>query len=134
MRFRSARFSQIPEINLIPMMNVMMAVLAFFVMIATTLGLQQAVEIQLPGSEDAPPATALPEPLVIDLDPQGQMLLNRQVLNSAQLKPTMQTYLQANPKGAVVLRASQDLPYEQVIQALAELRAVERDRVSLAIE
>jgi biopolymer transport protein ExbD len=43
-------------------------------------------------------------------------------------------YLQKNPKGNVVLKADKNVNYEKVVQAIAVLRDVGGDKVSLAIE
>ncbi|PSB68311.1 biopolymer transporter ExbD, partial [filamentous cyanobacterium CCP1] len=43
MRFKHRQQSQLPEVNLIPMLNVMMGILAFFVMITMMLTTQQGV-------------------------------------------------------------------------------------------
>jgi biopolymer transport protein ExbD len=43
-------------------------------------------------------------------------------------------YLTKNPKGAVVLKADKSLSYDKVVKAIAVLRDVGGDKVSLAIE
>jgi biopolymer transport protein ExbD len=40
--------SKIPTIDLVPMLTVMMGVLAFFVVIAVSLGSEQLIEVELP--------------------------------------------------------------------------------------
>ncbi|MBD2464507.1 biopolymer transporter ExbD [Oscillatoria sp. FACHB-1407] len=136
MRFRDRnKNSQMLEIELTPMLNVMMGILAFFVMITMTLTVEQGVEVELPNSaENAPPTTAEPDPLIVQLDAQGQLLLNNQPFTEDQLSPQIQAYLTSNRAGFVVLQASPDLPYEQVIRLLGDLKEIGGDRVSLAIE
>lgn len=135
MRFNQQRSgSRLPEVNLIPMMNVMMAILAFFVMIAMTLSAQQAVDIQLPSNENDPSQQDTPDPLVVRLNAQGQIVVNSQPIAAEQLFQQMQVYLSRNLKGNVLLQADQDLPYEKVVQLLGEMRDIGGDRVSLALE
>ena len=55
MRFRHQQESSIPEINLIPMLNVLLGVLAFFVIITLTLGQPRGITVQLPADADASP-------------------------------------------------------------------------------
>ncbi|MGD1907898.1 MAG: ExbD/TolR family protein, partial [Leptolyngbyaceae cyanobacterium] len=58
MRFRQQYETKPPQIDLIPMLTVMMGVLAFFVVVSTSLGSGQVVEMKLPGAqpgEDQPP-------------------------------------------------------------------------------
>ena len=136
MRFRTQRTqSSIPSIQLIPMLNVIMGVLAFFVMNSMLLTTQEGVNVQLPNTENTqtqPPEK--PTPLIIQLNSRGQLVIGNQSVSQEQLFEQIQTYLSQNPQGAVFLQADSQLPYEQVIQVLAEMRNVGGDRVSLAIE
>lgn len=135
MRFkRQQHESRTPELNLVPMLDVLMTVLTFFIIISMTLTLQEGVEVDLPGRDNSTLPEDTPEPLVIVLDIQGQMVVKNQPLSSAQLKPLLETYLKANPKGFAVLQADQQLPYEKVVQLLTEMKAVGGDRVSLAVD
>lgn len=136
MRFKSQqKGSQMPEVNLVPMMDVILTVLTFFIIISMTLtGQQQSVDITLPSVDAGASNTQVPDPLVVGLNPQSQVLLNNQPVSDAQLSQQMQTYLVQNPKGAVILKADRKLPYEQVIQVLGKMRNIGGDRVSLAID
>ncbi|NJL38198.1 MAG: biopolymer transporter ExbD [Leptolyngbyaceae cyanobacterium SM1_4_3] len=135
MRFKDRhQTSQLPEIELTPMLNVMMGILAFFVMITMSLTAQQSVDIQLPNSAESASQTAAPEPLVVKLTQQGQILLNDQPANRSQLAPQMQQYLGSSREGFVILTADRQIPYEQVVQLLGEMREIGGDRVSLALD
>ncbi len=132
MRFKQQR-AAIPTIDLTPMLNVMMATLAFFVLISMTLTTEQGVDIQLPAGDTTSPQNA-PEPLVVELSRQQQIFIEQQQVSKRQLLQQMQIYLQQNPQAAVVLQPDLELPYEVVVQLLAEMRDVGGDRVSLAID
>ncbi|HIK15303.1 MAG TPA: biopolymer transporter ExbD [Leptolyngbyaceae cyanobacterium M33_DOE_097] len=132
-----AEHGKIPEINLIPMLNVMMGILAFFVMIAASLSFEKGVDISLTGGDDpAQQATneVLPDPLIVDLKPPDQILVNGKAANRDQVLADIKTYLQANPKGAALLRADRAIEYETVINLLGDMQVVGGDRVSLALE
>lgn len=62
------------------------------------------------------------------------MQLNGQPTDMDSLKVQMEAYLGRNPDNIVFLLPNQDLPYEQVMQLLGEMRDIGGDRVSLAIE
>lgn len=139
MRFKNQQQnSSVPVIDLIPMLNVMMSVLAFFVLISTTLGNLQVVDVQLPSDQEGQvQPTNQPEPLIVQLNRQGQqvqILVEDQPITKEQLFQQMQGYLGQNPKGAVLLTAKPDVDYEQVVQLLVQMREVGGDRVSLGIE
>ncbi|MEC4894286.1 MAG: biopolymer transporter ExbD [Oscillatoria sp. PMC 1051.18] len=136
MRFKTRQEnSKIPTIDLIPMLNVMMAVLAFFVLISTTLLNELAVDVQLPTNTEASdePPEDLPEPYLVELTTSG-IFQNEQPLAKEQLFTQIQTYLNENNRGAVLLKADDEVPYEQVIQLLVEMKDIGGENVSLAIE
>lgn len=135
MRFKhQQQYDKLPEINLTPMLNVMMGILAFFVMITMMLTTQQGVQVQLPNSpETSPPLSDPSEPLLVTLNNQGIVLAD-QPMTEAQLQQQMQRYLAENLEGFVVLQSEPDVPYEHVIQLLGKMKDVGGDRVSLSID
>jgi biopolymer transport protein ExbD len=135
MKFKSQRDrSQMPEVNLMPMMDVVFTILTFFIIISMSLTSQQAVNVTLPSANAGSEATNTPDPLVIGLNQQRQILLDGQPATEAQLVQRMQSYLTENREGAIVLKADKGLSYQDVIRLLGTMRDVGGDRVSLAIE
>ena len=135
MRFKSRHSrAEMPELNLVPMMDVVMTILTFFIVISMTLNNQKTVNITLPSANTSTELQNTPDPLVVGLNRQGQILLADQPTNEAILAQQMQTYLVQNPQGAVILKADSKLPYEQVVKLLATMRDVGGDRVSLAVD
>ena len=134
MRFKQ-QSPKLPQVDLIPMLNVMMGILAFFVMITMTLGSEKLIDVQLPAEQqdDSPPPLPA-DPFIVQLVGENQVQLNDQPVEIEALKGQMEAYLSRNSDNIVFLLPNQDLPYEQVMQFLGEMRLVGGDRVSLAIE
>ena len=138
MRFRrEPEDNGIPTIDLIPMLTVMMGVLAFFVVVAVSLGSEQLIQVDLPPeqTEETPPAeNVVKEPFIIEMDALGQQLLNGEPIGSDQLSASMRAYLAQNKENVVYLVPDRQLSYEQVMRFLGDMRTVGGDRVSLALE
>ena len=138
MRFRQeSEDNGIPTIDLIPMLTVMMGVLAFFVVVAVSLGSEELIQVDLPPeqTEDTPPAEdVVQEPFIVEMDVSGQQLLNGEPIGPDQLSARMQAYLAQNKENVVHLVPNRQLPYEQVMRFLGDMRTVGGDRVSLALE
>lgn len=136
MRFKNQQNAKLPQVDLIPMLNVMMGILAFFVMITMSLGSEQLIEVQLPAEqpENVPPPPLPANPFIVELVGEGEILLNGQPTDVPTLQGQMESYLASDPENIVFILPDQDLPYEVVMQFLGEMRAVGGDRVSLAIE
>lgn len=133
MRFRR-QGSQPLEVNLVPMMDVLMTVLTFFVIISMTLSSgQKIINVPLPfagaGAEEVNSNS-----LEVGLNRQGQILVGRESVSEDQLAQAMGEYFTSNPQGAVVLKADRKIPYAQVMKLLQTMRDIGGDRVSLAID
>ncbi len=137
MRFRQTEDTDIPTIDLIPMLTVMMGVLAFFVVVSVSLSSEQLIQVDLPPeqTDDAPSgANDSQELFIVEIDATGQLLLNSAPVEADPLAAEMTTYLARNPDKIIYLVPNRQLPYEQVMRFLGEMRAVGGDRVSLALK
>lgn len=138
MRLRQQTNAPIPSVNLIPMLNVMLGILAFFVMITMTLSSSDGVNVQLPARSDAPPPSDTleepPPPLIVDLDAQGQIFVDQNPVTRSDAEQQIQTYLEQSEDGVVYLKADRQIPYAEVIQFLIDMQRIGGDRVSLALE
>jgi biopolymer transport protein ExbD len=137
MRLRKGKSSnQLPEMNLVPMLDVLMTVLTFFIIVSMTLAVDKTMEVSLPTNAANPAPSSPPkepDPLVVEMTKQG-LTVKDQPITPPQLAPQVKTYLAQNPKGVAVLRADPRVPYEQVIRVLGEMQSVGGDRVSLALD
>jgi len=135
MRFKKGKTgTEMPHLDLVPLMDVILTVLTFFVLSSLALTRQQAVDINLPGTSAGATQQKTPDPLVVGMNQQGQILLGNTPATDGQLAQQMQSYLAKNPQGAVILKADRKLPYEQVVQVLGEMRDIGGDRVSLGVD
>jgi biopolymer transport protein ExbD len=136
MKFRAQqRSSSMPEMNLVPLMDVIMVILTFFIILSMTLTNFRSIDIRLPqgqGKDLAQPSQN--ERLIVGLNNQGQVLLQGKAIAQKQLEKNVSTYLAKNPTGVVVLQIDQQVPYQKVSQMLEVLRKLGGDRVSLAME
>ncbi len=135
MRFRQTEDNGIPPIDLIPMLTVMMGVLAFFVVVSVSLGSEELIQVDLPAEEtdETPVADTVQDPFIVEIDASGQQLLNGAPIAPDQIAAEIENYL-ARTDSTVYLLPSRELPYEQVMQFLGEMRSVGGDRVSLALD
>lgn len=137
MSSRKRRTSQMPEVNLVPMMDVLMTVLTFFIIISMTLQGQQILNINLPGIEGDEEAkeqvdSNLPA-LIVGLNADGEIVLESQIITLEELTEAMQEHLTEHEDGIVLLKADRELSYSDVSAMLKAMRDIGGDRVSLAI-
>jgi len=125
---------EMPEVNLVPMMDVLMVILTFFIIISMTLTGQQAADIKLPKAEVGVNRDFPTKPMVVALNGEKQIRVDNQLVSQDELAERIVNYLSNNSTGIVMLKADKSLSYEQVLDVLSVMRDVGGDKVSLAID
>lgn len=131
---------QMPEVNVLPMLNVLMGVLGFFVVVTLSLNGTQPAGIALPqggGSAitgNPTPGTAAALSLTIGLNRAGQLSIDGRPISRAALVTEVNTYLAQNPQGQVILQADRGLTFGQLSPTLEVLQAMGSDRIGLAMQ
>lgn len=134
LRNRHRGATHMPEPNLVPMMDVVLTVLMFFIVLSMAPKAKMIKNVALPSADRGKVEEVMPNPMIIGINKQGQNLVDNQPIDDLALANKVVEYLNNNAKGAVVLKADKALPYEKVIKTLGLLRDVGGDRVSLALE
>ncbi|MDG2990900.1 biopolymer transporter ExbD [Candidatus Synechococcus calcipolaris G9] len=120
------------RIEILPLIDVVFCILTFFILAAVSLTRQQAITLNLPEASTGQAQSR--QMLVVSIDPVGQIYVDQDPVNRSELYEELLTYLRLNPEGMVVLRASQVVSYNDVIQVLDLLRSVGGNRVALATQ
>jgi biopolymer transport protein ExbD len=135
MKFRAQQRSPMPEMNLVPLMDVIMVILTFFIILSMTLTNFRSVDIRLPQGQGKDPAqSSRNDRLTVGLNNQGQVLLEGKAIAQKELEAAVSTFLAQKTTGVVVLQIDRQVPYQNVSQMLEVLRKLGGDRVSLAME
>lgn len=112
------------QINVVPYIDVMLVLLIIFMVTAPLL--QQGVEVDLPNapSKSLPEDTRQQEPLIVNVDRQGQLYLNqdRKPIDSDTLKSAVATRLAQEPTLPVYVRGDEQAEYGHVITAMVILQ------------
>ncbi len=119
-----ARFDRNPgaqpmsEINMTPLIDVMLVLLVIFILAAPLLS--STIPLQLPqaGSAQAVPAPPTP-PIAVTLDAQGQMYLNDQPVTAVALRQRLSDAARQSPDAELQLRADAAVPYGRVVELIA---------------
>lgn len=121
-----------------PLMDVLMSVLTFFIIISMTLTGQQVLQVTLPTtSTSAIDKNKLPQqanPLFVGLTLKEEIILDNQPVNSGKLADRISTYIDKNPQGKIILSADRKLPYSKVSALLKKMGEMGGVRVSLLLQ
>ena len=134
---RRRQSAPIAEVNLIPMMDVLLTVLTFFIIISMTLSTgQNVLDVNLPRTQAGATSSdaKTPDPMVVGVNSKGEIVLENKPVDPAQLDAQLQAYFQKAPQGFVLIQADKTLPYEKVTKVLGQIRAIGGDRVALGVD
>jgi len=104
------------EINMIPLIDVMLVLLIVFMV--TIPVLTHAVQVQLPQASAAP-LGAPPEAIRLSLAADGQLYWNKRSVAPEELAPLLRQASAQQPQPQLHLHADQAVRYEHVARALA---------------
>ena len=107
--------SPMAEINVTPLVDVMLVLVVIFILTAPLL--TGALRLDLPRAQKATPSTA-PAVIKLALDAQGTLHLDDQPVAPAQLAERLRQAGQVNPATEVQLKADQAVPYGRVVEVL----------------
>jgi len=127
----SSESNAISQINVTPLVDVMLVLLIIFMVTAPIL--QQGVSIDLP-KVAAGPLTGEEEQLVVNVAKGGQVYLNDTAMTPERLKEKLRAIVAARPDRQLYVRADQAVPYGQVMQVMGAVRDAGLVRVGLVTE
>ena len=130
-RSTSFRRQPEPDINVTPLVDVMLVLLIIFMVITPTLA--EGAEIDLPSvfSIDEKPKDI--DPIDIALLKNGGLMLNKEFIQPAQLEPQLRKFQAADPKRRVMLKADTAVPYKRVRETFTLLQKVGFHGVALRV-
>ncbi len=128
---RSSRYRPMSEINVTPMVDVMLVLLVIFMVAAPLLTV--GVPVDLPQTQ-APAISEPKEPLVITVNAEGKLFLQNTAIADDQLAPRLQAITKANANADIYVRGDQAISYGRVMQVMGMVSAAGFDKVSLITE
>jgi biopolymer transport protein ExbD len=128
--------SQEVRLEIIPLIDVIFCILTFFILAAVGLTRQQAIDLDLPSADTGQPLPGQvgqgSDRIYVSIDGFGQIYLDQQPVPIEVLQDVLFQFVQTSPNGLIVLYASRDARYDDVVTVLDQLRAVGGSRVALA--
>ena len=121
----------ISDINVTPLVDVMLVLLVIFMVTAPII--QQGVAVDLPKTRAAP-LNAQEEPLVVGIAKGGSIYLNDNAIPLAELRAKLVAIAQAKPDNQVLLRADRNVPYGDVVRVIAAVKEAGVSRLGMVTE
>ena len=119
------------EINVTPLVDVMLVLLIIFMVTAPMM--MQGMEVDLPQVDTGPIKTE-EEQVVVTLNADGDIFLDEFKVPLTDLGLKIKRIMEVKKTETVYLRADKDIPYGQVAQVMAEVRAAGVPNLGLVTE
>lgn len=119
-------------INVVPLIDVMFALLTFFIISTLFLTRSQGLPVDLPKA--ATGQTGRPAQATVTIDQQGRLSLNRELIQLEALEASVRQQIKPNQELVVVLNADRAVNHGKVVEVMDRLRGVEGAKLAIATQ
>ncbi|HYX14047.1 MAG TPA: biopolymer transporter ExbD [Nostoc sp.] len=121
------------QINIVPMIDVIFAILTFFIMSTLFLTRSEGLPVNLPKAATAK-QQQVPSKVTITVDEQGVVSLNRKPTKLDDLTAQVRTLIGSNSEMLVIINADEKVGHGQVVAVMDRVRQVEGAKLAIATQ
>src|SRR4051812_31550073 len=125
------RYRPLSEINVTPLVDVMLVLLIIFMVTAPLM--TSGVSVDLPKT-DAQPLNSDSQPLTVSIDAAGKIFLQEQELELPELVSKLQAIAENNQDRRIFVRGDKDLAYGRIMQVMGTITQGGFTKVALLAE
>jgi biopolymer transport protein TolR len=111
----------ITEINVTPLVDIMLVLLIIFMLTANLIA-KQAIEVELPKASQG--STPTPTTLALTLTREGALYLNGKEVSAAELRSEVITAVRKDPKTQAIIAADKGTSHGRVVWALDVVKSL----------
>lgn len=119
------------EINVTPLVDVMLVLLIVFMISAPLM--QQGIQVDLPKA-NAPTMNEIPDQLILVVDKSKNVIMNGNRVPEGSLRSRLEAIAKAKPEIQVFIQGDAAVPYGAIAQVMAEVKQAQITRVGLVTE
>ncbi|MCU0527345.1 MAG: biopolymer transporter ExbD [Elainella sp. Prado103] len=121
-----------PQINIVPMIDIIFAILTFFIMATLFLTRSEGLPVNLPSAETARQQTAKQQRITVTIDDQGNLFLDRKPTEGSLLTNQIKALKGNQPNVLVIINADEKVDHGQVIAVMDQVRTIEGTTLGIA--
>lgn len=121
------------QINIVPMVDVIFAILTFFIMSTLFLSRSEGLPVNLPQASTGQQQQAQ-SPLVVTIDRNGKLSLNKQAVQLDALVAQVRALAITGRQPFVVINADAEVSHGKVVAVMDQLRTIEGVQMAIATQ
>jgi biopolymer transport protein ExbD len=121
-----------PQINIVPMIDVIFSILTFFIMSTLFLTRSEGLPVNLP--QAATTETQTKAQINVTVTPDGEIALNRKPIDLSELEGAVRQMIEPNSQALVVINADEAVEHGRVVSVMDRLRRIEGAKLAIAAQ
>jgi biopolymer transport protein ExbD len=119
-----------PEVNVVALIDVLFAILTFFIITSLTLSKTEGLAVNLPGASSGKVQDQTK--IVISIDAQGSIAINRKSTDSANLLPQLKSLVVKDQPTIVVINADEKVGHGRVVELMDLVQQIPGVKLGIA--
>ncbi len=121
----------IAQINIVPMIDVVFAILTFLIISSLSLSKSEGLPVNLPKATTSQVQES-PSKITVTLDAQGKLMVDKKSVNLDQIESTVRQVMGSNPSSLIVLNADKSVNHGNVVEVMDRLRRIKGAKLGIA--
>ncbi len=119
-------------INIVPMIDVIFAILAFFIISTLFLTRSEALDVNLPQAATTKVQTTAK--ITVSIQSDGTIALNRNTIELKDLQNSVRQLITSDNQSLVIINADKEVVHGRVIEVMDRLRQIKGVKLAIAAE
>ena len=125
-------YDQEPQINILPMIDIIFVILSFFIISSLYLVKLESIPLNLPNAKTS--KNELNDPIIISLDIAGNIYINKNTSKRKSFESDISKLIASKDKEFVLIRADKEIKYGEVIYVLDILRKFRNLKIAVSTD
>ena len=121
----------IPQINIVPMIDVVFAILTFLIVSSLSLSKSEGLPVNLPKASTSQVQDS-PAKITVTIDAQGKFMVDKKSVNLDQIESTVRQVMGSSPSALIVLNADKSVDHGNVVEVMDRLRGIKGAKLGIA--
>ena len=120
------------EINMLPMIDVIFAILTFFVISSLYLTRVETIQVNLPSAKTS--STTQDKPIIVSIDRNNNIYVDKLNLEPDQIVDEIYKRINLNQQASIIIAADIKVSYGTVVEILDLLRTIDNIKIGLSTD